>query len=137
MNANDLIIYCRATEEEAKGIKYCLDNFCKSSGQDINFEKSAIHFSANVGRNMQQKIMDILQVNECDHKGKYLGMPFCKGKSQTKAFSRVIEKIKMKLARWKGQPADIMQTYLMPFSRVGSHGGESTEASFEGMGNYM
>lgn len=47
-----------------------------------------IHFSVNESPDLKQ-----LQVPECDHKGKYLDLSFCKGKSQVQAFARVVEKM--------------------------------------------
>lgn len=54
MYIDDLIIYCWATTEEAKNVKDYLDLFCKVSNQIVNFEKSAVHFSADVGIELQK-----------------------------------------------------------------------------------
>lgn len=48
MYADDLIVYCRANIEEAQVVKDCLDIFCNICGQETNYRKSMIHFSANV-----------------------------------------------------------------------------------------
>lgn len=62
-----------------------------------------MHFSATVIHELNQKIMNILQVYECDHSGSYIGLPFCKGKSQREAFQGFVEEIANRLAGWKGK----------------------------------
>lgn len=50
MYADDLVIYCKAKQEEVSEVKRCLDLYCQWSGQRINWDKSEIHFSTNVSR---------------------------------------------------------------------------------------
>ncbi|KAI5674080.1 hypothetical protein M9H77_14444 [Catharanthus roseus] len=127
-------IVMRANIEEAQAIKDCLDTFCKISGQTVNYEKFVIHFSANVSHDLKQQIVNKRQVLECDHKGKYLGLPFYKGKSQVQAFVGVVEKMQAKLSGCRGrilsqagrivliksvtqpQPSYATQTYFLPAS---------------------
>lgn len=40
---------------------------------------------------------------ECDHKGKYLGLPFCNFSSKSAAFKHIEEKLSHKLSGWKGR----------------------------------
>lgn len=47
MYADDLVIYGRATREEATVIHDCLAQFCSWTGQEVNLQKLAIHFSQN------------------------------------------------------------------------------------------
>lgn len=76
MYADDLIIYCRAKEGEATTILKYLDDFCACSGQQINFNKSSIHFSCNTKSTTKLNILRILGKVEYDHKGSYLRLPF-------------------------------------------------------------
>lgn len=98
----------------------------------MNYDKSTVHFTVNVSHELKQQIVNILLISECDHHGKYLELPFCKGKSQVQTFSEVVEKLISKLFGWKGkllsragrailiksvaqaQTSYAMQTYLLP-----------------------
>lgn len=45
MYADDIVIFCRADEMEARAIVECLGTFAAWSRQLINFDKSVVHFS--------------------------------------------------------------------------------------------
>ena len=47
--------------------------------------------------------MDILGPMQDTRHGKYLGLPSIIGRSKTKVFAEVKEKVRRKLARWKGK----------------------------------
>ncbi len=51
--ADDLIIFAKATVEDAKAIQSCIDLYQHCSGQLVNAKKSAIMFSKRVPRRMQ------------------------------------------------------------------------------------
>lgn len=52
MYANDLVIYCKANTVKALEIKRCLELYCRWTGQCISWEKSEIHYSSNVKRQL-------------------------------------------------------------------------------------
>lgn len=132
MYADDLVIYCKAKEEEATEVLKCLQTFCQCTRQDINFNKSTINFSHNIKTERKQRILRILKMTECDHKSSYLGLPFCKTQMNLTSLSAITNKVKSRLASWKGRmlsfagrgvlvnsvaqtiPAYAMQTYLLP-----------------------
>lgn len=47
MYADDLIIYCKANEAEAREVVACLQLYCEWIGQQINWKKSVAHFTKN------------------------------------------------------------------------------------------
>lgn len=77
MYADNLVIYCKATTEEVSEVKRCLDMYCQWTGQRINWAKSEMHFSSNVGRATRTALSQLLNMKTCNHGGKYLGSPFC------------------------------------------------------------
>lgn len=101
MYADDLLIYCRTNPNEALAVKECLDTYYSWTGQRINWEKSDIHFSANVPRVDRAAICRLLHMRECSHSSKYLGIPFCNFSKKSTAFNHIADKIAARLAGWK------------------------------------
>lgn len=71
-----------------------------NSGQVVNYQKSGIFFSANVRRDKQQVIKDILGVQNELGDSKYLGLPSLVGKSRKKVFNFVKERVWRKVQDW-------------------------------------
>lgn len=89
---DDLVIYCKAaTQEATKAIK-CLRTYCEWTEQEINWNKSPIHFSSNVTCQLKGELTIIMGMHECKHKGRYLGHPFCQPKTKTEVYKEVLEK---------------------------------------------
>lgn len=44
---DDLVVYRKATEKEAAETRQILELYCQSTRQEINWEKSSVHFSQN------------------------------------------------------------------------------------------
>lgn len=105
---DDLIIYCKATSNEAASVARCLHEFCAWTGQVVNFHKSSIHYSWNVGRHMRAELCCQLGMHECDHKGSYLGLPYCNFKSKSAAFIKVEARLAKQLSGWKGKTLSLV-----------------------------
>ncbi|KAL0322482.1 UNVERIFIED_CONTAM: putative mitochondrial protein [Sesamum angustifolium] len=101
--ADDLTIFCRAEEEDAQTVRNCLKKFEQWSSQSTNIRKSFIHFSSNVPNRQRRIIREILQMPECSHQAKHLGLPFCKPPSRTHVFNEFTEKMMNRLALWKAK----------------------------------
>lgn len=113
MFADDLTIFCRANLAEAAALLSDLHKFCSWSGQQINLSKSSIHFSHNVLGGMQRTICHKLAMKKCDHKGTYLGLPFCSGPSAPSTYQPVIAKLKRKLGGWKSKVLSQAGRYVL------------------------
>lgn len=101
MYSDDLVIFCRANMKEAEEISKCLEKFCLWSGKKVSTKKSLIHFSRNLDQSLRTLICAKLNMMECDHKGKYLGLPFFKDRSKDEAFQGVVDRLESRLAGWK------------------------------------
>lgn len=101
MYVDDLVIYCRTFIEKVVEATKCLQTYCRWTRQDINWTKSSIHFNRNVSSQLRGEITRAMGIQECKHKGKYLGHPFCQLKNKTKAYSDILEKLKNELTRWR------------------------------------
>lgn len=68
-------------------IKSILLNYALHLGQDINFQKSGIFFSANVRMHKQAELKNVMGVHSDIGEGKYLSLPSLIGKSKKKVFN--------------------------------------------------
>ncbi|KAG8373689.1 hypothetical protein BUALT_Bualt11G0050700 [Buddleja alternifolia] len=103
MYADDLVIYCQANSENANIVQKCLSSFESWSGLSISKPKSVVHFSRNVDPGLKSVLLSILDINECCHKIKHLGLPFCKQQSRTSCFNELVESLQSKLSGWKSK----------------------------------
>ena len=87
--ADDCYFLFKATQEEANNMRGILSKYEMLSGQMVNFSKSDIVFSPNTDVTERKSICEILEVNEKDKPGKYLGMPMYVGKSKKEVSDRV------------------------------------------------
>ncbi|KAL8111232.1 hypothetical protein AgCh_019083 [Apium graveolens] len=60
--ADDSFLFFKATSSESQAIKEVLNSYEAASGQAVNFQKSAVFFSANVRRDKQEEIKQVLGV---------------------------------------------------------------------------
>ncbi|XP_028073148.1 uncharacterized protein LOC114275328 [Camellia sinensis] len=74
-----------------------------ASGQLINFQKSGIQFSSNVGPCLKQQICSTLGMATVKEGSKYLGLPPYWGQSKMEAYNFLVERMMAKLQGWKLQ----------------------------------
>lgn len=84
--ADDRFLFFRGTIEETQTIKNILLNYEIQSGQSVNYQKSGIYFSANIRRDKQVAISDILGVHGGITDTNYLGLPSLVGRSKMRVF---------------------------------------------------
>lgn len=102
--ADDSFLFFRGTTEEALNIKELLINYEQSSGQCVNFQKSGIHFSANVNAGKRAEISQILGVSNDIRDSKYLGLPSMVGRSKKRVFNYVKEAAGKRIQGWQAKP---------------------------------
>lgn len=79
--ANDSFLFFKASNEEAARVKALLNEYKFLNGHAMNFQKSGVFFSANVRRDKQMEIAEVLGVYNDLGEGKYLGLPSLIGRS--------------------------------------------------------
>ena len=97
---DDSIVMEEALVRNARNIKNALEDYGQASGQIINFNKSVIYF-INANDNRHNKIKIIIGCEIGTLLGSYLGLPLCMDPLEI-FWSSLIDKIHLKLARWKG-----------------------------------
>lgn len=101
--ADDLILFSEANHAQAHVLKECLEVFCQIFGQRVNLEKSAIYCSANLNHCVAKDIAGIIGSPMVSNLDTYLGVPIIHSKTSKRTYNHFLEKMKLKLATWKGQ----------------------------------
>lgn len=99
--ADDSLIFIKANQQESATIKATLDVYGKASGQLINYDKSAVSFSANVNRaTREQVIMTTLQIHREGAEGRYLGLPAIIGRNKRGILGFIKDRIMDRMQSW-------------------------------------
>lgn len=98
--ADDVLLFAKSNPHTIDIINYIIDSFCKTSGMEINFEKSKLWLSPKIPLNRKLEISNSLRINVTSNLGSYLGFPL-KPKYKTSDFNYVTNKIRQKLQGWK------------------------------------
>jgi hypothetical protein len=101
--ADDSLLFFRANRENALVIKEVLNTYCRASGQQINMDKSFIHFAKGVRQNIRDDIKSLLEVHNEALSEKYLGMPSDVGAASTGAFKYLKDRMWGKIEGWLEQ----------------------------------
>ncbi|XP_050387335.1 uncharacterized protein LOC126803595 [Argentina anserina] len=94
-------IFLLGTLKNCKSLAQILNEYCTTSGQMINREKSSIYFSPNTPRQMAFLMGELLSFKKVYNPGIYLGMPSLWGRSKRVALSFIKERIHEKIDGWK------------------------------------
>ena len=98
--ADDSLLMCRASVEDALEISRCLKLYGDASGQMINQQKSSIIFGSNVPEEIKMEVKVALGIDTEGGEGSYLGLPECFSGSKRKLLSFLREKLHGRLNGW-------------------------------------
>jgi hypothetical protein len=102
--ADDSIFFARSDQRSVQSLKEALYLYYDGPGQQINLEKSSIYFGTHCSSDTKQKVMETLAVtNESFHE-KYLGMPTHVGRSPTKTFKFLNDKVWQRIISFSDRP---------------------------------
>ncbi|CAN6580853.1 unnamed protein product [Malus baccata var. baccata] len=101
--ADDSVLFCNASAEDARGVSDILRTYAAGSGQEINLTKSSIMFSPKTKKRVKKEIVHILNIQCRDGFGKYLGLQADFGMSKKAVFEEVRERIESRMAGWAEQ----------------------------------
>lgn len=95
--ADDLVLFGKATSENALVMKRILDQFCHHSGHKVNAGKSKLFFSANTNMNLRRAIGDSLAFQQMEDLEMYSGVPLFYKRVTKSTFQFLIDKVQDKL----------------------------------------
>ncbi|XP_031101846.1 uncharacterized protein LOC116005747 [Ipomoea triloba] len=98
--ADDSLLFFRADTNEAQEVKRCLDLYCASSGQLVNYDKSSITFSVNTVPVMCTQVAGIFGVQQTADFGRYLGFPSFIGRNKKAIFRYVEQRMRDRINSW-------------------------------------
>ncbi|CAL1395909.1 unnamed protein product [Linum trigynum] len=101
--ADDLILFAEAGMSQVRIIKQCLDEFCHSSGQRVNYNKSAMFVSANIDRRQARRLSLRTDIPLTVDLGRYLGVMAIHGRVTKARYRDLVLRIQRKLAPWKSR----------------------------------
>ncbi|CAL1407561.1 unnamed protein product [Linum trigynum] len=101
--ADDLLLFAEAETRQVRVIKRCLDDFCASSGQIVNYQKSILYVSPNIGQPKANRLSQLAGIPLKANLGKYLGIPAIHGRVTKDRYHSLLLRIQKKLAPWKAK----------------------------------
>jgi hypothetical protein len=90
---NGSLLLFRVNRENSKEARNVLNLYCSASGQQINFDKSSIHFAKGCSVGVRSEIKEILNVQNEALSEKYLDMPTDMDSSLSGAFTYVSDRV--------------------------------------------
>lgn len=99
--ADDLMLFAGANTRQIREVLRCLDDFSKVSGLSINYDKSKVFFSPNLGVERVRSRSNLCGIPSTCNLGTYLGIPLRHGKVSRNHYAYILDRMKSKLATWK------------------------------------
>nr|XP_027088506.1 uncharacterized protein LOC113709853 [Coffea arabica] len=101
--ADDSLMFCKASTQQAREIMKILKTYEEASGQLINLDKSAVFFSKNIPLEQMREVCCALGGMGEMAQGKYLGLPMVITRTKNQVFGFIRENIRRKLQCWKNK----------------------------------
>lgn len=101
--ADDLVLFCEASQEQMAEVKRVMTRFCAVSGHNVNMQKTRAFVSKRVHANRAMEPCRSLGISIAADLGKYLGVPLLHKRVTKVTFSPLVQNVQRKLAGWKGR----------------------------------
>ncbi|GKV09037.1 hypothetical protein SLEP1_g20594 [Rubroshorea leprosula] len=99
--ADDLMLFCTATQNQVEVVMDCIREFSMESGLDINLAKSKLYVSQNIQRHIATSLSNACGIPLTSDMGMYLGVRILHGRQTKDTYKHLLEKIQVKLSSWK------------------------------------
>jgi hypothetical protein len=98
---DDSLLLLKANERSACHLQNILAVYEEYSGQTINKDKSSIMFSKNTSDRDRSDMLSILNISTEGRNEKYLGLPVYMGRSRSKTFAYLKDRVWKIIQGWK------------------------------------
>lgn len=98
-----VLFFAEAADDKGMCILEGINRFCKAFGQRINFSKSFVLFSTNLSNNQTLRLSTSLGIKRTAELGVYLGHNVQYHKSSSSENSKLLERVRGRLDRWKSK----------------------------------
>lgn len=98
--ADDIVFFAEADLNQSQVFSQVLNDFCSSSGQKVNLQKSKVFFSSNVRSGTAYQICQNLGIEKTVNLGSYLGVPLLHQRVDKDSVAVVLDKTRKKLSNW-------------------------------------
>lgn len=98
---DDSLILCRLDEKNYFNLRKLLNLYEAAFGESINFTKSTMIFSPNVGKETGSFLSNILGIKSKTDLGSYLGIPSSFSKNKFRDFQHILDKVWKVVQGWK------------------------------------
>jgi hypothetical protein len=105
--ADDIMVFCKGSKRNIRNLMHIFHLYGEVSGQVINKQKSKF-YSGAISNSRLLSITNLLGFGSGSIPFNYLGCPIFVGKPKTIHFRAITDKIKVKMASWKGVLLSIM-----------------------------
>ncbi|XP_019157950.1 PREDICTED: uncharacterized protein LOC109154673 [Ipomoea nil] len=109
----DTLLDAEASVEQLSVIQQCLSRFCEASGQKISLSKSQVFFSRNTSPDVATAISATLNIPVTTNLGRYLGVPSVHGRVTQATFSRLLDRVMMRLEGWRSKTLSFARRVAM------------------------
>ncbi|XP_057803511.1 uncharacterized protein LOC131018823 [Salvia miltiorrhiza] len=101
--ADDILVFCTASEENARTLRHILTFYGDISGQFYSPEKSHIYFTDKVSTALKRAIGRSIDFAPGAFPFTYLGVPLFVGRVRASYLRPIHDRILQKFARWRGR----------------------------------
>ncbi|KAF5450106.1 hypothetical protein F2P56_030482 [Juglans regia] len=84
-------------------LNHILSVYEAASGQKLNKDETSLFFSRNTRAATRTYIMEVAGLQASTNLDRYLGLPSIVGKSKTRAFNGIVDRVIMRLDNWKNK----------------------------------
>ncbi|XP_027062866.2 uncharacterized protein [Coffea arabica] len=101
--ADDMLVFCKASPDQAEEIMTVLATYEQGSGQVVNYDKSSVFFSKNLPQVVKDEVCRKLGNVQMVNQGKYLGLPMVITRSKEQLFGFIRNNCQRRLGNWKNK----------------------------------
>ena len=101
--ANNLILFIKASVNQAEIVKTCLNVFCVAFAQRVSKEKTWVFFFRNLNHNYVKEINSHMGLFITHDLGKHLGIPFHHKRIIKAIYTHLVEKVQNRIQSWNSK----------------------------------